>query len=133
MEISDADREYLRFKMKQAKEALAEAEGLLADGAELSYVVNSLYYAFYYPVLGLLHAKGTPAAMQSVSIALFEKEFTQTGLIDQRFSESLRRAFELKPKCSTPELKMITRADVETLLADARAFVDMVNRISSLV
>ncbi len=72
MEMSDADGAYLRFKMKQAGEALAEAEGLLADGAELSYVVNSLYFAFYYPVLGLLHARGMAAGMQSVSIGLFE-------------------------------------------------------------
>ena len=133
MDLTDADREYLRFKMKQAGEALDEAEGLFADGAELSYVVNSLYYAFYYPVLGLLHAKGTPAAMQSVSIGLFEREFIQAGIIDQRFSDSLRRAFELKPKCSTAELKMITRADIETLLADARAFVEMVNGKTGLI
>jgi uncharacterized protein (UPF0332 family) len=126
MDLTDADKEFLRFKMKQAHDALVEAEGLLADGAELGYVVNSLYYAFYYPVLGLLHARGTPAAMQSVSIALFDREFIQTGLIEKRFSDSLRKAFELKPKCSTAELKMITRADVETLLADARAFVDAV-------
>ncbi len=133
MEISDEDREYLRFKMKQAGEALAEAEGLLADGAELSYVVNSLYYAFYYPVLGLLHARGVAAGMQSVSIGLFEREFIQAGLIDRQHFNSLRKAFALKPKCSTAELKMITRPDVERLLEDARAFVDMINRITSLV
>jgi uncharacterized protein (UPF0332 family) len=132
MDLTDADREFLRFKMKQAQEALGEAEGLLADGAELSYVVNSLYYAFYYPVLGLLHSRGTPAAMQSVSIALFEREFIQTGLVGRRFSDSLRRVFELKPKCSTTELKVISRPDVETLLADARAFVEMVGRTTGL-
>jgi hypothetical protein len=131
MDLTDADREFLRYKMKQAQEALDEAEGLLADGAELGYVVNSVYYAFYYPVLGLLHARGTPAAMQSVSIALFEREFIQTGLIEKRFSDSIRKAFELKPKCSTTELKMISRPDVETLLADARAFLEMVGRMES--
>jgi uncharacterized protein (UPF0332 family) len=132
MELTDADREYLRFKMNQARESLAEAEGLLADGAELGYVVNSLYYAFYYPVLGLLHAKGTPAAMQSVSIALFEREFVKTGLIEKRFFASIRKAFELKPKCSTTELNMISRAEVGTLLVDARAFVDAVTEETHL-
>ena len=131
MDLTAADREFLRYKLKQAKESLAEAEGLLVDGAELGYVVNRLYYAFYYPVLGLLHATGTQAAMQSVSIALFEREYIQTGIVDKRFFDSIKKAFELKPKCSTTELKMIVRSDVETLLADARAFVEMAGRMGS--
>jgi uncharacterized protein (UPF0332 family) len=129
MEVNKADREYARFKLAQAKEALEDAQGLLADNAELNYVVNSLYYAYYYPALALLHAKGMPAAMQSVSIALFEGEFVKTGMIDQRFFQALRRLFELKPKCSTPQLNMISRSEVETLLADASGFIGAVGRL----
>jgi len=128
MEIGPEYKEYIRFKLKQANEAYDEAQGLLAADAEPGYVMNSLYYAFYYPVLALLHTRGIPAAMQSVSIALFEREFVQTGFIEQRFSQSLRKAFELKPKCSTPESKMITRGDVEALFADARDFLETVGR-----
>ncbi|OGW34641.1 MAG: hypothetical protein A2X58_00285 [Nitrospirae bacterium GWC2_56_14] len=129
MEVNKADREYARFKLAQAREALNDAQGLLADNAELSYVVNSLYYAFYYPALALLHAKGIPLAMQSVSIALFEGEFVKTGMIDQRFFHALRRLFELKPKCSTPQLHMVSRPEVETLLAEASGFIDTVERV----
>jgi len=129
MEVSKADREYARFKLAQAREALEDAEGLLADSAELNYVVNSLYYAFYYPALALLHAKGIPLAMQSVSIALFEGEFVKTGMIDRRFFQALRRLFELKPKCSTPQLNMVSRPEVETLLAEASGFIDTVERV----
>jgi uncharacterized protein (UPF0332 family) len=129
MEGNKADREYARFKLAQAKEALEDAQGLLADNAELNYVVNSLYYAFYYPALALLHTKGIPAAMQSVSVALFEREFIKTGEIDQRFFRALRRLFELKPKCSTPQLNMISRDEVETLLTDASGFIDTVERV----
>ena len=128
MEIRMEHREYVRFKLTQAREAYAEAEGLMADEAGLGYVVNSLYYAFYYPVLALLHVKGVPAAMQSVSIALFEREFIDTGLVEKRFFQSLRRAFELKPKCSTHELKMITHDEVKALLTDARGFLETVSR-----
>jgi uncharacterized protein (UPF0332 family) len=88
--------------------------------------VNSLFYALYYPVLALLHAKGIPSVMQSVSIALFEKEFVKTRAIDERFFRALRRTFELKPKCSAPQLTMISRHEVEALLADAAGFIDAV-------
>jgi len=129
MDISKEHREYARFKLAQAREALEDARGLLTDSAEPGYVVNSLYYAFYYPVLALLHTKDIPAAMQSVSIALFEAEFVRTGVIDQRFFRALRTAFEFKPKCSGPQLKMIAQHEVKALLADASGFIDAVGRI----
>ena len=105
---------------------------MIAAG-EPGYVVNSLYYALYYPVLALLHGRVIQAAMQSVSIALFEREFVRTGLIEQRFFQVLRRAFELKPKCSTPESRTITRGDVEALFADARDFLETVSREAASV
>ncbi len=126
MEIKEADKEYIRFKIAQARDAYEEAQGLFADGADLGYVVNSLFYAFYYPVLAMLHARHIPSAMQSVSIALFEKEFVETGIFEKRVSNSLQRAFNLKPKCSSGPLTMITRAEVEELLAEAREFLEAV-------
>ena len=129
MDVNNAEKGYTRFKLAQANEALEDARGLLADDAELTYVVNSLYYAFYYPALALLHTKGIPAAMQSVSVSLFEREFVKTSVIDQRFFDALRRLFELKPKCSVPQLTMISRHEVEALLTDASGFIDAVGRM----
>jgi len=129
MNITRSEQEYARFKLAQAREALEYAHGLLADKGELNYVVNSLYYAFYYPVLALLHARGIPAAMQSVSIALFEKEFVKTGMIEQRLFHALQRAFELKPKCSVPQLNIVSRHEVEALLVEASGFLSAVGRM----
>ncbi len=132
MQIGDADREYIRFKMSQAKEAIEEAKGLLEAGAELKYAVNSVYYGFYYPVLGMLRTKGFPAAMQSVSLSLFEKEFLGSGLFEQAAFDAVRKAFELKPKCSGSTLTLITRQDVESLIAEAERFVASVSRLAGL-
>lgn len=132
MNIGHEHKEYIRFKLWQAKEAHEEAQGLLAAAAEPAYVMNSLYYAFYYPVLALLRARDIPAAMQRVSISLFEREFIHTGLIDRRFFQALRKAFELKPKCSTPALRVIGPGDVEALLADAGDFLETVHRETGL-
>jgi uncharacterized protein (UPF0332 family) len=52
----------------------------------------------------------------------------ETGLFEKHFYDALRRAFDLKPKCSLGELKMITRAEIEVLLAEAREFLDTVDR-----
>ncbi len=132
MTIDDASREYIRFKLSQAKEAVSEARGLLEDGAELSYVVNSVYYGFYYPVLGLLHAKGYGPSMQSISIALFEKGFRDSGLFEPATFNAIRKAFELKPKGSGGTLALITREDVETLISEAERFTTAVSRTAGL-
>jgi uncharacterized protein (UPF0332 family) len=132
MNIDDAQKDLIRYKLSQAKESVNEARGLLSDDADLKYVVNSLYYGFSYAVLALLKAKGIPAAMQSVSIAMFEKEFVGTGLFEQRSFDAIRKAFVLKPKCSGGTLTMITRKDVEDLLKEAELFMAAVSRVAGL-
>lgn len=132
MQISEENKEYIRFKLKQAREATMEAEGLLAEGAELGYVINSLYYGFYYPVLAMLQVKGIPGAMQSVSIALFEKEFRETDLFEIRFFDSIRKAFELKPKCSGGSLNFIAKEGAQKLLHDVIDFQLNVSRITGV-
>jgi len=84
MEIKETDKEYIRFKLAQARDAYEEAKGLLAGGADLGYVINSLYYACYYPALALLRARGISGTLQSVTIALFEREFVEGGLFETR-------------------------------------------------
>ena len=117
---------YFAYKMQQAHEAFEEARWLLAEGAELKYVVNSLYYVYYYPVLALLYVAGSRPAMQSVAIALFEKSFSGSGLIDSRFFPLIQKAFDLKPKCTDPALKIIHRTDIEDMLRDAHEFYQAV-------
>jgi uncharacterized protein (UPF0332 family) len=41
-------------KLKEARESLEDAKTLLVQDAEVNFVMNSLYYAFLYPVIGLL-------------------------------------------------------------------------------
>ncbi len=119
----------VQSRLKQARESLEEAKTLLVQDAEVNFVMNSLYYAFLYPVLGLLQARGISAPMQSTAIALFEREFVQTGDIDGRFLDAIRKAFELRPVCACEGQKKATHQDVEQLLPIAEEFLENVRRI----
>lgn len=123
-------REELRSNLEQAQEALLEAQMLLFEGAELNFVINSLYYAFLYPVLGLLKARKTSALTQSTAISLFEREFVQNGEFDPRFLTALRRSFELKPSCACEKQKEVKREDIEQLLPIAREFLERVRQVA---
>ncbi len=119
-------------RLKQAWESLEDAKTLLVRDAEINFVMNSLYYAFLYPVLGLLQTRGISAPMQSTAISLFEREFAQEGGIDRKFLDSIRKAFELRPACACEgQRKAAAPEDIESLLPIAEEFLEEVRRISS--
>ena len=115
-------------RLRQARNFLDEAEALLSEGAELSFVINSLYYAMLYSVLALLGARKITTYSQSTAVSTFDREFIESGHFDKRFSEALQRAFGLRPSCACKEQKAITREDVEWLLLQARDFPDAVEK-----
>jgi uncharacterized protein (UPF0332 family) len=126
MRNKESNRENVRLKLAQARESLEEAGALLHEGADLNFVMNSLYYAFLYPALGLLHAINVPTPMQATAIALFEREFVKSGEFDGRFLDAMRRAFELRPACSCEGSKKVTKEDIEQLLPVAHEFLERV-------
>ena len=65
---------------------------------------------------------GTRAAMQSETIALFEQLFSGSDSIDSRFFPSIRKAFELKPKCTDTAPQFIDWATIVALFQDAQDF-----------
>ena len=71
MRNKESNRENVRLKLAQARESLEEARALLKEDVDLNFVMNRLYYAFLYTVLGLLQAINVLTPMQGAAIALF--------------------------------------------------------------
>ena len=82
-----------------ARDALAEAQAVRDAGMDLPFILNSLYLAYYYPVVALVCEGRVPETMQSVTIGLFDQQFVRTGKIETAHADAVRRMFELKPKC----------------------------------
>lgn len=113
----------IHARLTEAKASLDEAQTLIVQDAEINFVMNSLYYAFLYPVLGLLHDRGLSLPTQAEAIELFDKEFVQKGVFEQKFLAALRIAFELRPACSCEGHRKTTHQDVEGLLPLAEEFL----------
>lgn len=127
--MGEVQKKLIQDRLKQAQESLDEARALLAEGAELSFVMNGIYYAFLYPVLGLLRARGIEAPMQSVAISLFAQEFVQKGDFDHRFMDAIRKAFDLRPACACEGEKKATREDIGQLLPLAQEFLEIIRQV----
>lgn len=128
--MTNRKNEVVRDRLKQARESLEEAKTLLVQDAEVNFVMNSLYYAFLYPILGLLQARGLTATMQSTAISLFDSEFVQKGDVEQRFLNAINEAFDLRPACDCEGKKKVTPEDIERLLPIAEEFLQSVERIT---
>jgi uncharacterized protein (UPF0332 family) len=120
----------IQDRLKQARESLEEAKALLVQDAEANFVMNSLYYAFLYPILGLLQSRGMTAPMQSTAIELFDAEFVQKGDVEQRFLAAARQAFDLRPACDCEGKKKVTPEDIEQLLPIAEEFLRSIEYIT---
>lgn len=116
----------LHTRLNQAKESLEEAKILLVQDAAVNFVMNSLYYAFWYAVFGLLESRGISAAVHDAAVSLFEREFVRTGEIEGRYLHSLQKAFELRPVCDCEGRKKASVEDIEQLLPIAEEFLETV-------
>jgi uncharacterized protein (UPF0332 family) len=125
---NNKNEKVIQDRLKQARESLEEAKALLVQDAEAKFVMNSLYYAFLHPILGLLQSRGLTAPMQSTSISLFDAEFVQKGDIELRFLVAARKAFDLRPACDCEGKKKVTPDDIEQLLPIAEEFLQSVER-----
>jgi uncharacterized protein (UPF0332 family) len=120
-------KELQRSRLDQASESLAEAKALVEAGMDTGFVLNSLYLAFYYPVIALVHEGKVPDVMQSVTIGLFDQQFIKTGIVPVRFSEALRRVADLKPSCGGGS-RPVTADEIHRLLLQAVDFITAVEQ-----
>ena len=118
----------IKDRISEARASLEEAKSLLDEGMDLSFVMNSLYYAMLYSVNALLESRQVAIATQSVSVASFDKEFIETDIFERRFSDTLHKTFELRRSCACETPRDITKKDAEALVPQVEAFLDAVDR-----
>lgn len=116
----------IRYRLKQARDSIAEAKLLLKEGMSQRSIMNRLYYALFYAVLALLQDKKIGTSKHSGVISAFDKEFVKQGIFEKDLSKTLHRAFELRQKGDYMEQADVVENDVCELLPKA---IDFVNKV----
>ncbi|MGC1391468.1 MAG: HEPN domain-containing protein [Bacteroidales bacterium] len=78
-------QDYINYRIKNAKDALASAK-LLAENSHWNASINRLYYACFYVVSALLYKNGIIAKKHSGLKHQFSQHFIKTGLIDKNIA-----------------------------------------------
>lgn len=111
----------IESELKQAKRALADAEG--AQKAELSdtVVINRLYYACFHAAQAVLYAKGFTPGTHGGVLSLFGSEVVLPGDASRDQGRFLNRLSELRKQADyDPDF---VDEDVDPLINQSREFV----------
>jgi uncharacterized protein (UPF0332 family) len=114
----------LRY-LQSAQDELKGAQHNL-DGGFYGIAVSREYYAFLYAANGLLLTKDITRTMHSAVLSAFREHFVKPGLIEVTFSDTFGEAFELRKVADYDMLIAASQEQAETLLNNAREFVDRV-------
>ncbi len=126
--MKDKEKQILiDFRLKQAEEALEDADLLLSSSGKTQGSVNRAYYAMFYSVLALLQDIGKVPRKHSGAISLFDLEFVKTGIFAKELSSHLHKAFELRQVSDYHVFKTVDYKTAEDLITHSRNFVSSVS------
>jgi uncharacterized protein (UPF0332 family) len=123
MTAEDKRKELVLYRMKQAYEAIDEAEYLLLGGKSARSIINRAYYSMFYAVLALLIFEPYASSKHTGVLAYFNKRFIKEGALPDSLGRSINRAFELRQRADYREFAEHTREQVKPLISEARQFV----------
>jgi len=112
----------IREELEVAKKRLAAAK-LLFEKGMLEDAVNRAYYAFFHAAKATLNVLGYDARTHSGLVSEFGLRIIRTNLLDEKFGQYLRRAFEMR-ESSDYEIGIIfAEEEVQTLIRNAEEFL----------
>lgn len=119
-----------QYRLSKAAECYIAAKCLLDDGLYTDSA-NRSYYAIFHAVRALLALDGVDFKKHSGVISYFQQHYIKTGIFDRELSDIVRDAFSIRQNSDYEDLFVISRADVNQQLENARKFLDIVTQYLS--
>lgn len=120
------DLVYVKHRLSKSQRALSEAELLLGGGFGTG-VVNRIYYALFYSASALLLLEGNASSKHSSVLSLFNRLWIKPGRLPKEMGAFYVAMFDRRQKGDYWDLAEFDRADLESWLSEARAFVGQVH------
>ena len=114
--------------MAKAKEKLAAAEKLLADGSFYDDAASRAYYAAFHAAQALLRTEGLEADTHQGVVSLFGLHFAKTLKVPIKLGRYLNNLKDDRESGDYDVFSGIDRAVAENALREAREFVAEANR-----
>ncbi len=119
----DQDRDSLiKYRIQQAKEIIELAEFLI-NSNKLIVAVNRIYYGMYYALTALALKHRFETSKHAQLIGWFNKEFVAKDLVDKKYGEILRNAFQNRTKGDYDAFVEFPQQEVDVMLKEMKQFI----------
>lgn len=115
-------RALARHRLERAGEALGEGDQLLGAGSPRG-AMNRFYYAAFYAARALLATREVDSSKHSGVIALFQRHFVKTGLVDPGTAQILARAFAKRQMTDYADFATVTSEEAVEMRGAVEEFI----------
>ncbi len=117
-------------RFSEAQHSLAEAR--IIHDAKVSNLatLTKLYHTMIYALMALFDIEDIGRLTHADLIERFEKEYVQKGLMDAKFLDALRFAYNFTHECDCAHMKEPEDRDIEYLMPLAGEFVTGIDNLS---
>ena len=126
MSIKEKQVQLARYRLKQAKETVDEAEYLFEGGKSPRSVINRAYYAMYYSILALLIFEQFVSSKHSGMLSFFNKQYIKNEKSPKEMGRWINKAFELRQQGDYRECADLAYEQVEPYIEYAKTFIQRV-------
>jgi len=108
----------------EVAERRLKAAKLLFEKGMSEDAINRVYYSFFYAAKAMLNVLGFDAKTHSGLISEFGLRVIKAKLLDKKYGEYFRKAFELRESSDYEIGVVFGEAEVKTLIKNAEEFLE---------
>jgi len=115
------------YRIAKAKETLKIAK-LLYESESYLDSVNRSYYSIFHATRALLALEGIDFKKHSAVISHFQRYYIKTKIFDNRFSDIIFKAFDIRNESDYEDFYVLSKESVEQQITNATEFIDEIEK-----
>jgi len=123
LSMDDQTIELAKYRIEKSREELQAAKYLFEKDV-LKSSLSSSYYSIFHAARSLLLFKKLGSKKHSGVIALFNKEFVHTGLIDKKLKDILTKAFYIRVDSDYKDFYIASKEEAKEQIDNAEFFIN---------
>lgn len=129
MTLTDEDRKTLVENYMDKSRTTIEKVQFLIENNEFSLAVNRVYYGIYYALSALAIKKKFGTSKHTQLIGWFNKTFVKEGIVDERYSKLIRKAFENRMEGDYNVFSNFSKEEVEQSFEEMKEVIDEIQKL----
>ncbi|HLP44793.1 MAG TPA: HEPN domain-containing protein [Candidatus Kapabacteria bacterium] len=114
--------DFMKYRREKAAQTLADARYLF-EGKRLFSAVNRIYYALFYEVSVLLQVRNFSSPKHTGIIALFNKHFIKTGIVEVEIGKFYSQMFEFRQQGDYETMVVFEEEKIKRWLETAEKYM----------